>query len=122
MRPSLSGVIEVAVECLSSASFSPSLHRSNASVRRLMEGILAHFFSPYRPSYYQEDVVWLLKLANEQEQWGVRPFIQGMEEINKEGEGGSVLERTTGVISADLGEDLLEKLAIPLEVMGNYFF
>ena len=34
-----------------------------------MEGLFAHFFSPYRRGYHAEDVQWFLELANKQEHW-----------------------------------------------------
>lgn len=37
-------------------------------IRRIMEGLLAHFFSPDRPMFTNEDVLWFLVFANEQEQ------------------------------------------------------
>lgn len=40
------------------------------SDRLLMEGLLAHFFSPYQCVYHTEDVQWFLELANEQKHWG----------------------------------------------------
>ena len=35
----------------------------------LMEGLFAHFFSPYKCVYYTEDVQWFLMLANKQKHW-----------------------------------------------------
>ena len=54
-----------------------------------MEGLFAHFFSPYRRGYDTEDVQWFLELANEQEQWGANP-----------------LERS--IVVGSLSDDLLE--------------
>lgn len=39
------------------------------SVRWVIEGLLTHFFSPDKPSFAPEDVVWFLELANHQKQW-----------------------------------------------------
>ena len=39
-----------------------------------MEGLFAHFFSPYRRGYDTEDVQWFLELANKQKQWGANPL------------------------------------------------
>ena len=72
--PRLAEITSVAVEVISETSFSPSLHRDSRSVRFLMEGLFAHFFSPYRRGYDTEDVQWFLELANEQEQWGANPL------------------------------------------------
>ena len=87
--PRLAEVTSVVVEIISETSFSPSLHRDSRSVRLLMEGLFAHFFSPYRRGYDTEDVQWFLELANEQEQWGANP-----------------LERS--VVVSSLSDDLLE--------------
>ena len=87
--PRLAEVTSVVVEIISETSFSPSLHRDSRSVRLLMEGLFAHFFSPYRRGYDTEDVQWFLALANEQEQWGANP-----------------LERS--VVVSSLSDDLLE--------------
>ena len=69
--PHLADVATVAVEVLSASAFSPSLHRDNQSVRLLMEGLFAHFFSPHRPRYHPEDTQWFMELANEQVHWQV---------------------------------------------------
>ena len=37
-------------------------------IGRVMEGLLVHFFSPDRPIYANEDVLWFLEFANGQEQ------------------------------------------------------
>ena len=87
--PHLADVTSVAVEIISETSFSPSLHRDNHSVRLLMEGLFAHYFSSQRRGYHYEDVRWFLQLANEQEQWGANP-----------------LEHS--VVVGSLSEDLLE--------------
>ena len=42
---------------------------NNSPFTWIMEGLLAHFFSPGRSSYATEDVRWLLKFANAQNQW-----------------------------------------------------
>ena len=34
-----------------------------------MEALLAHFFSPHRPGYHNEDVLWFLEWANKQKHW-----------------------------------------------------
>ena len=39
-----------------------------------MEGLFAHFFSPYRRGYDTEDVQWFLELANKQKQWKANPL------------------------------------------------
>lgn len=54
------------MEVVASCGFTAS---GNTPVRLVIEGLLAHFFSPDRPSYVQDDVVWFLKFANKQEQW-----------------------------------------------------
>ena len=64
-------LIEV-VDIISETSFSPSLHHDSRSVQLLMEGLFAHFFSPYRRGYHTEDIQWFLELANKQEHWGVK--------------------------------------------------
>ncbi len=42
--------------------------RGNTSVRLVIEGLLAHFFSADRPIYDSEDALWFLELANKQKQ------------------------------------------------------
>ncbi len=69
--PHLAEVTEVTVEVLSETAFSPGLYQDNQKVRLLMEGLFAHFFSPYRPSYHPEDARWFMELANDQLQWQV---------------------------------------------------
>ena len=44
------------------------------SVRLLVEGLFAHFFSPYRWGYNTEDIQWFLELANKQENWRANPL------------------------------------------------
>ena len=39
-----------------------------------MEGLFAHFFSPYRRGYHTKDVQWFLELANKQEHWKTNPL------------------------------------------------
>ena len=62
------------VKLVSSLDFNASLHRCNPTVRLVMEGLLAHFFPPDRPQYYTQDILWFLKLANDQEQWNADIF------------------------------------------------
>ena len=90
--PRLSNVTNVAVEVLTSYSFTPNLHRDNQGVRRLMEGLFAHFFSADRRGYHPEDVRWFLELANEQDEWKA-----------------NVYEEDVGVVSSDLSGDILTK-------------
>ena len=47
---------------------------NNCSVMPFMEGLFAHFFSPYRRDYHTKDVQWFLELANEQKQWTANPW------------------------------------------------
>lgn len=44
------------------------------SVRLFMEGLCAHFFSPYWRHYHTKDIQWFLEWANEQEHWGTNPL------------------------------------------------
>ena len=90
--PRLSDVTNVAVEVLTANSFTPSLHRDNQGVRRLMEGLFAHFFSADRRGYHTEDIHWFLELANEQEDWRANKY-----------------ETEAGVVSGDLNVDILRK-------------
>ena len=46
-----------------------TFHRSNAPITLVTEKVLAHYFSPERPGYFDEDIFWFLELANKQEQW-----------------------------------------------------
>lgn len=46
-----------------------SFAENNSPFSWIMEGLLAHYFSPNRSSYATEDVRWLLKFANTQNQW-----------------------------------------------------
>ena len=95
----------MAVELVSSLDFNASLHRCNPAVRLVMEGLLAHFFPPDRPQYHTEDILWFLKLANEQEQWSANPF-EGEEESRFE----AATEESVGVVAGGLEDDLLSKL------------
>ena len=61
--PNLAEVASVAVKVISETS------SKIYSIRFLVEGFFAHFFSPYRRGYHTEDVQWFLELANKQEQW-----------------------------------------------------
>ena len=90
--PRLSNVTNVAVEVLTSSCFTPSLHRDNQGVRRLMEGLFAHFFSADRQGYHPEDIDWFLELANEQHEWRANLY-----------------EADAGVVSGDLFDDILTK-------------
>lgn len=54
-------------EVMKVVSPSGSLHRPAS--RLVMEGVLAHFFSPHRPSYMNEDVLWFLEFVNQPGQW-----------------------------------------------------
>ena len=87
--PRLPEVTSVVIDIISETSFSPSLHCDSHSVRLLLEGLFAHFFSPYRRSYDTKDVQWFLELANEQVNWRANP-----------------LERS--VMVSSLSDDLLE--------------
>ena len=107
-RPGLAGVMEVTVEVVSSSGFTTSLHRCNSAVRLVMEGLLAHYFSPDRPTYVEEDVLWFLQLANDQEQWCLNPFL-GEEEKEVELSAGTV-EMSLGVVTGGYEDDLISKL------------
>lgn len=62
--PHLPEVVSAAVKVIQETS-------SNVySIRFLVEGFFAHFFSPYRRGYHTEDIQWFLEFANKQEQWG----------------------------------------------------
>lgn len=65
----------------------------DSSVSWIMEGLLGHFFSPYRPDYAIEDVRWLLKFANTQKQWCYLPT--------------EMLEIKMGIVSGRAEDDLL---------------
>lgn len=58
-RPGLAEVMAVALRVVS----------SSGHARVVMEGLFAHFFFPDRLSYAREDVLWFLKLANQQALW-----------------------------------------------------
>ena len=63
----LGAVAELALEVFANAglnSSSPIGH--NESTRIILEGLLAHFFSPERRCYNSEDIHWFLDLANSQ--------------------------------------------------------
>lgn len=55
----------VAVEVVSSTEFTTS----NTPVWLVMEGLMAHFFSPVRQHYTDEDVQWFLNFTNKKKQW-----------------------------------------------------
>ena len=38
-------------------------------VRRLLEGLFSHYFSPYRQAYSPQDMEWFLQLANTNSEW-----------------------------------------------------
>lgn len=59
--PRLRDVAKVVQEELKSAS--------NARIRNVVEGLLAHFFSSHRPNYPAEDILFFLEVANLQTQW-----------------------------------------------------
>ena len=102
---------EVVVEVVSSSPFSSTLHRSNTAVRLLLEGLLAHFFSPYRPHYHRDDVLWFLRLANEQEQWCYNPFL-GQDLQRQTEEEMAAVEMSVGVVAGGLEEDLITKVEV----------
>lgn len=81
--PSLGEVMAVIMEKTSSSEFSPTMasHQGNI-MRQVMEGLFAHFFSSFRTSYHHEDVLWFLRLANEQRR---RCFKLSCEENGQEG-------------------------------------
>ena len=39
---------------------------NNIPIQPAMEALLAHFFSPHRPGYHNEDVLWFLEWVNKQ--------------------------------------------------------
>ena len=76
-----------------------------------MEGLLSHFFSPHRPTYQRDDVLWFLRLANEQGQWCYNPFQEDEEEEWVEPEKQpEVMEISVGVVAGGLEDDLISKL------------
>ena len=68
---------------------SNSFSGSNEPARVILEGLLAHFFSPERQHYNSEDIRWFLSLANSQKGWG-----------------SGQLEDEFGVVSGNLSDDL----------------
>ena len=63
----LGAVAELAVEVVENAGLNSSLPSDyNESIRIILEGLLAHFFSPERQCYNSEDIRWFLNLANSQ--------------------------------------------------------
>ena len=101
--------MEVTVEILSASDFNAGLHRCSTPVRLVMEGLLAHFFSSDRPSYVSEDVLWFLKLANQQDQWCCNPF-QGEEDNTEVEISARMAEMSVGVVAGGLEDDLISKL------------
>ena len=78
IRPCLAGVVEVVVEVLSPAQdFSTS---NDESVRKVVDGLLFHFFCPYLKEYHQEDVLWFLELVNRQAHWRAHPLQKFMKD------------------------------------------
>ena len=69
-RPSFSKMVELLEEC-------------QIPVRIIVEGLLAHFFSPDRPSYADEDVLYFLEMANQQEQWCDYPLSKDSAETSE---------------------------------------
>lgn len=68
-RPSLGGVVEVALEAIFSVECVTKLQQSSTQVKVVLEGLLSHFFSADRSGYAVEDVLWFFELVNKQEQW-----------------------------------------------------
>ena len=68
-RPNLAEMMSVTLEMISETSFLPRYR----SIQLFVEGLFAHFFSPYRHGYHTEDVQWFLELANKQEHWKANP-------------------------------------------------
>ena len=56
------------INCTPSVS-STSFNDWSESARVILEGLLAHFFSPERQHYNSEDIHWFLSLANCQTAW-----------------------------------------------------
>ena len=56
------------------------INRGNTAITLVVEGLLAHFFSPDRSSYSPKDVLWFLELANQQIQWCSKVYINQVEE------------------------------------------
>ena len=71
----LKSAIEMVKEVLSSSY--------NTPIKPAVEALLAHFFSPYRPSYHRQDVLWFLECANKQKQWFDTSSVKPEEEVNK---------------------------------------
>ena len=69
-RPNLEEMVLVTLEILSETTTFSRVR----SVRLLVEGLFAHFFSMYRHGYHTEDIQWFLELANKQENWKVDPL------------------------------------------------
>lgn len=63
-RPGLGQVVQTALKeiiCLE------HLNQYSSQVKLILEGLLSHFFSADRTSYFIEDVQWFLELVNKQE-------------------------------------------------------
>lgn len=50
--------------------------------RGALEGLLAHYFSPYHTLYHSEDVEWFLTLANGQKRWQASFIMDGIYEVS----------------------------------------
>ncbi len=61
-RPGLTKLMEIVLSHFS------CLEQCGKPVRLVVEGLLAHFFSPDRPSYVDEDVLYFLEMANVQDE------------------------------------------------------
>ena len=95
---------QVVLEVIASTGFSlgsSSFSGSNEPARVIVEGLLAHFFSPERQHYNSEDIRWFLSLANSQKGWG-----------------SGQLEDECGVLSGDLSDDLSARLDESLTTIG----
>ena len=66
--PGLAEVMEVVIN-----GIVHSCNQQHTAVK-LVEGLLAHFFSLDFPTYNQEDVEWFLMDANKQKQWCYKSF------------------------------------------------
>lgn len=69
--PRLEEIILFLLEVLCGKTYESDLYHDSDLVHKLLDGLLAHYFSSDRPYYHSDDVRWFLQLANAQLHWQV---------------------------------------------------
>lgn len=69
--PRLRNITEVVIQELIGSSVDVALQHHNTQLQRILEGLMAHFFSTHLPAYNVQDIQWFLEMANKNVQWNV---------------------------------------------------